>query len=376
MNAFRRLLFLFLLEPFLFAGTSRPLLPLPASSPAMQLAPPADPNHFMFAVGGDNRATGREVLMPPTAARIFAELRLLQPAFVLWTGDAIYGDDDTVGEARAEYAAFLTAAAEADSPLFNAPGNHEINDRRDLEEVYQESMGRLYGSFDYGDSHFIALDTEEVGRKPGIGRDQKQWLQADLEANRKATNIFVFTHHPLFPVKPDAGWADPANRDEIHRLFVKYRVKAVFSGHEHLFGQSVHDGVTYVVTGGAGAPNDAAPEDGGFQHYLLVTVDGGGFSMTVVEPWRLLVQMGPVMPDGSCTAAVSNYGSSDLKVSVEFPTDALGAKAIASASATYKGRTQTLAVEIVPPRHPGTILACVTVPRARTALVSIAPEKH
>ena len=182
-------------------------------------------------------------------------------------------------------------------------------------------------------------------------------------------------HHPPFPVKASAGWADPANRDEIHRLFVKYGVKAVFSGHEHLFNRSVHDGITYVVTGGAGAPNDAAPEDGGFQHYLLVTVNGGGVSITVLEPWRLFAQMGPVMPDGSCTAQVSNYDNNDLKVSVEFPTDALGTKAVPTASATYKGRTQPLAAEIVPSRRPGTTRVCVTVPRARTALVSIAPEK-
>ena len=167
MKTIKGLLFLFLLEPLLFSGTTRPLLPLAVPPAAVPLAPPADPNHFMFAVGGDNRATGRDVPMPPTARRIFAELRLLQPAFVFWTGDAIYGDDDTVGEARAEYAAFRAAASEADTPLFNAPGNHEINDRPDLEEVYQENMGRLYGSFDYGNSHFIALDTEEIGGNRG-----------------------------------------------------------------------------------------------------------------------------------------------------------------------------------------------------------------
>ena len=355
------------------APSARVLPPVPGTAAAAALPPPADPDHFVFAVGGDNRAAGRGVPMPPTAARIFAELRLLQPAFILWTGDAIYGDDDTVGEARAEYAAFRAAAAVADAPLFNAPGNHEIFDRRDLEAIYEENIGPLYGSFDYGHSHFIALDTEELGRPPGIGAAQREWLQADLEAHRTAANIVVFTHHPLFPAKASAGWADPANRDDIHRLFVTYGVKVVFSGHEHLFHESVHDGIRYVVTGGAGAPIDEAPERGGFEHYLLVTVNGGDLTMTVIEPWRLFVDVGPVRSDGSCTAQVVNYNPVALAVAVEFPTDALGPRTVAKASTTYKGHTEPLAAEIIPPRHPGTTRVTLTVPHSRAAEVVIGP---
>ncbi len=151
---------LFFLGAIAAAGeTTRALLPLPVPSAASQIAPPADPEHFMFAIAGDNRAAGRDVPPPPTARQIFSELRLLRPAFCLWTGDAIYGSDDTVGEARAEYEAFLGDAAAAATPIFNAPGNHEIYERRDMETVYEKSMGRLYGSFDYGNAHVIALDT-------------------------------------------------------------------------------------------------------------------------------------------------------------------------------------------------------------------------
>ncbi len=361
--------------PAVFAESTQPLQPIPILSAGASIAPAADPSHFMFAVGGDNRAAARGVSMPPTARQVFSEFRLLRPSFALWTGDAIYGADDTVGEASAEYDAFLSAAAEGLTPIFNAPGNHEISERKDLQTLYETRMGRLYGSFDYGNSHFIALDTDEVGQKPGIAEAQREWLRQDLEKNHGAAHVFVFTHHPLFPDKPNAGFADAGNRDDIHQLFVKYGVKMVFSGHEHLFYRSVHDGITYVVTGGCGAPNSPGPEEGGFQHYLLVYVNDEKVSITVIEPWRLFVQVGPVLADGSCTAQVSNYNFSDFTVTVDFPTDALAGKAAATASFTYKGWRQTLAAAIVPSARPGVTTVQMTVPRSRVTTVSIAAPR-
>jgi 3',5'-cyclic AMP phosphodiesterase CpdA len=329
----------------------------------------------MFAVSGDNRATGRGVPAPPTSGQIFSELRLLQPAFCLWTGDTIYGSEDSMGEARAEYDRFLRSAAAADVPIINAPGNHEIHKSAEREALYREKMGELYGSFDYGRCHFIALDTEEAAGPIGIGPAPKEWLRSDLSANRKAAAIVVFMHHPLFPKRKGQGFAETANRDEIHRLFVEYGVKYVFAGHEHLFCQSVHDGVHYVVTGGAGAPSEGSPEEGGFQNYLLVYVAGDGISIVVLEPWRLFLAFGPVSPNGSCSARIDNYHDADLSVLVQFPTDAIGSRASASAALDYKGWTHPLAASIVPPRHPGTTAVLVTVPRARSVLTIISPAK-
>lgn len=356
------------------AGTSRPLEPLPIAGD-MVLAPAADPTHFTFTVGGDNRAVARDLPPPPTAAQIFAETRLLRPAFALWTGDTIYGSDDTPGEAEREYAGFLRLAAAGDTPVFNAPGNHEIFRRPELERVYESCMGRLYGSFDYGHSHFIALDTEEADRAPGIGPAQLEWLRKDLEANRGAEHIFVFSHHPLFPTPdhPRAGFASAANRDEVHRLFVRYHVTAVFSGHEHLYYASVHDGVRYIVTGGGGAPSDGAPQDGGFQHYLRVSVDGNAVKIEVLQPWRLFEKVGPVQADGSCTAMVMNYGHDPLSVLVAFPTDQLGASAVTTASWTYKGGTHPVPAEIVAPLHPGETYVRVIARQGRGTLVVLKP---
>ncbi|HVW21005.1 MAG TPA: metallophosphoesterase [Opitutaceae bacterium] len=357
------------------AESTRPLAPLPLPAPAAALAPAPDPDHFMFSVGGDNRAAGRGVPMPPTAGQIFSELQLIRPAFSLWTGDSIYGSDDTVGEARAEYATFLALAATAGIPVFNAPGNHEIYQRRDLEELYQRTMGRLYGSFDYGHSHFIAIDTEEVGPKAGVGPAQMAWIRQDLEANRGAANIFVFSHHPLFPKGARDGFDHPANRDELHRLFVQYGVRAVFSGHEHLYYRSKHDGIDYIVTGGGGAPSEEGPEEGGAQHYALVYVNGGQISVAVLAPWRLFSWVGPVQPDGSCSALLANYNAADFNATVDFPTTALAGRAAVRSVFTYKGVSRALAAEIVPSRSAGTISVRTALPKAGAVTVSIFPER-
>ena len=321
------------------ASTTRPLLPLPCGINATQrtLALPPDPNHFIFVMGGDNRSTGRGVPMPPTAVQIFRELRLLQPAFALWMGDTIYGSDESVGEAEAEYDVFLQAVTPGATTVFNAPGNHEIFERPELEQLYIKRMGPLYGSFDYGNSHFIAVDTEEIGAQGGVSAAQMAWLKQDLEANRGAAHLFAFMHHPLYPHDDKEVLGDPSTVAALHKLFVAYGVKNVFQAHEHGFFKSVHDGVTYWVSGGAGAPTSGSPEEGGYQHYVQIEVNGSQVTGTVLEPWRLFSNVGPGSPNGSATALLSNYDGVDLSLCAEF-TATGNTDAVASATTTLLTR--------------------------------------
>jgi hypothetical protein len=329
--------------------------------------------HFVFVVGGDNRAAARGLHAPPTAAQIFAEVRLLKPAFVLWTGDAIYGMDDTPGEAEGEYAEFLATARRGATPVYNAPGNHEIFARPEMERLYEHDMGRLYGSFDYGNSHFIAIDTEEIGDKGGVSAKQLAWLEADLEANRNAAHRFAFMHHPVFAKTASEEIPDPATREALHKLFVRYGVKTVFQGHEHLYYRSEHDGISYLVSGGAGAPSDADPDEGGYQHYLLVSVDGDAVKITVLQPWRLFSEIGPAGSDGSRIGVLANYQNADLMLSLDLPEGALGADAHIMATSTYKGKAQSLPVSMTSHPETGMITAHVMAPKHRAVVVTLGP---
>ncbi len=69
-----------------FASSTQPLAPAPTPA-AASLTQPADPDHFTFVVGGDNRSTGHGYPMPPVWATICREIGYLHPSFVLTTGD-------------------------------------------------------------------------------------------------------------------------------------------------------------------------------------------------------------------------------------------------------------------------------------------------
>ncbi|MFQ6032282.1 MAG: dockerin type I domain-containing protein, partial [Candidatus Zixiibacteriota bacterium] len=107
-----------------------------------------------------------------------------------------------------------------------------------------------YYSFDYGNSHFIGLDTEIPY---GPSSAQYQWLKADLQGAYNNTFIFVFMHkHPYC-----AGGHNSTIglRDTLSPLFETYRVDMVFSGHSHFYQRNGPiNGVTYIITAGGGAP--------------------------------------------------------------------------------------------------------------------------
>ena len=146
-------------------------------------------------------------------------------------------------------------------PAFPASGNHEYEteDAAPYREAFvlPENGGpagheRWY-SYDYGDVHFVVLDTEKVGPA------QAAWLDADLTANQLPWTI-VYMHRPAFS-SGDHG-STPGVQQHFVPLFSKHRVPLVLAGHDHHYERTQPvDGVTYVVTAGAGA----APARSGIQ---------------------------------------------------------------------------------------------------------------
>ena len=281
------------------AATDRPIASING-----KLTPPAAPGgDVVWVAGGDNRPTARGAPQPRVLDTIFSEVRMIHPAFVIWSGDVVYGYGADALDLTSEYAVFLKSARRLGVPFFNAPGNHEIHmakcGERESERQFIEHFGALYGSFDYGDLHFIALDTEECDHVGKIEGPQLDWLRRDLEANKAARGIFVFFHTEMFQAPNDeeaASHAPIANAADLHQLFLQYPVKAVFAGHEHLFDHRTRDGIEYFVLGGGGAPLYASPDKGGFSHYLVVRMRGGKLDYTLIEPGRLYAEKGTV-PD-------------------------------------------------------------------------------
>ena len=265
--------------PFLaHAETQRPLPPLSrATQPALD-----SPDEFTFAVMGDCRATVPGVPLPRVFHDLVRDLALLRPAFVLFAGDAIHGYGQTRQQLLNEYDRFRAAVAPTGIPWFNAPGNHEMQSEPSAVETLKAAGQALYGSFDIGRYHFVALNTDEVNLEQRVTGEQFAWLKSDLELNRKAAGIFIWMHRPL-----DSwfrGDFNPDDRDALRALFKKYPVKAVFAGHDHYFDSGEVDGIRYFTSGGAGSPLYAQPQKGGFAHFILVSVSPQGIDYTVVPP--------------------------------------------------------------------------------------------
>ncbi len=355
-------------------ATDRPIAPIGGALPNI-----ADGAPLLFVVGGDNRPTGHDGPFPRVTRTIFSEIGLIRPDFVLWTGDAVYGYYDSARELSAEYDRFAGAAREAAAPLFNAPGNHEIHhldgdpcDDRSSGEAFARRFGNLYGSFDAGGAHFIALDTEPVCSEDRIDPDQRAWLERDLEANKNARAIFVFSHTEFFSsptIDPDAAKGHPpiADREGLIALFRKYPVRAVFCGHEHVYSHESHEGIDFFVAGGAGAPLYAPPDRGGFSHYVVVRLEKGELAWDVVEPGRLYVETGPDLA-GKRTTWIVNGTDADVPVRgawIDAPSSLGSCRRLAVATGLKKHEK--------PVELPASVAGCEVVNgrrRARVALVS------
>jgi hypothetical protein len=181
----------------------------------------------------------------------YDQMRTVPFDFLIHTGDIGYGSG-TASELQ-RYFFDVYADALEDFAAFPTSGNHEYNsaDAKPFRQAFdlptnggQDGAERWY-SFDWGDAHFVALDTERTGAV------QAAWLEADLAANQRPWTI-VYGHRPPY------SSGEHGNDGGFQRYFIplleKYKVPLVLSGHDHDYERTkVMNGVTYVVTGGGGA---------------------------------------------------------------------------------------------------------------------------
>jgi len=196
---------------------------------------------------------------------------LYRPDFVFHCGDLTpFGQES-------QYQAVSSALEEFDVPVYTTPGNHDVRLGGGLR--YQQHFGAAFYSFDLGSTHFAVLNTSTGD----VSEDEFAWLESDL-SNSESENTFVFTHIPPFDPRPssDHTLTNATTPARLMSLFEEMDVDVVFSGHIHMYNESIVDGVRYVVTGGAGASLYANPEDGGFFHFVNVTLSESGLTIQPV----------------------------------------------------------------------------------------------
>jgi len=140
------------------------------------------------------------------------------------------------GEHAARMKRFADIASRIRVPLKKTvPGEHDAG--LDGGELYRSVFGETSYSFDHRGVHFVALDN--VSRaKPEVGAAQLAWLKKDLERFPATAPIVVFTHRPLFDLKPEWEWYT-RDGDAVMAALAPYENVTVLYGHIHR--EDVHE---------------------------------------------------------------------------------------------------------------------------------------
>ncbi len=129
---------------------------------------------------------------------------------------------------------------------------------------------KYYYSFDYGNIHFVSLDSEESDRSPTGA--MATWLQEDLAANTKDW-LIAFWHSPPYTKGShnsdsvgDSGGRMVQMRENILPILESYGVDLVLGGHSHCYERSFlldgHYGYSHTLQplmlkdSGSGREND------------------------------------------------------------------------------------------------------------------------
>ncbi|MBI3208163.1 MAG: metallophosphoesterase [Candidatus Solibacter usitatus] len=234
-------------------------------------------NDFHFAIIGDRTGDAQ----PQIFGRVWREVDLMHPDFVLNVGDTIQGGGDAAAEKQwAELRPLWKRYSHY--PLYFTAGNHDIFSKAS-EELYVKETGRQpFYSFDYQDAHFTILDNSRVR---DMSEEQLAFLEKDLKANRNKNPKIVVFHKDYW-----IGLLRGGNNDfPLHKIVRDNGVKHVISGHGHNFVRIVRDGVAYMEVGSSGGGmkgkflRGAGFKEGCFYHHVWARVQGGEVKFTVKE---------------------------------------------------------------------------------------------
>jgi hypothetical protein len=152
-----------------------------------------------------------------------------QPELVLFTGDLTH-ESEVRGEHARRMRLFQSLTGRLKSKkVKHVPGEHDA--ALDDGMLYRQFFGETHYSFDHRGVHFIALDNVSTGR-PAVGAGQIEWLKRDLARFSRSTPMIVFTHRPLFDLRPDWEWFTRDGADVLDVL-APYENVTILYGHIH-----------------------------------------------------------------------------------------------------------------------------------------------
>lgn len=152
-----------------------------------------------------------------------------QPDLVLFTGDLTH-ESETPGEHAKRMQRFQSITGRLRvKTIMRVPGEHDA--ALDGGVLYRQFFGETHYAFDHRGVHFVALDNVSSG-KPAVGAEQIEWLKRDLARYAPTVPIIVFTHRPLFDLRPDWEWFTRDGSDVLNVL-APYENVTILYGHIH-----------------------------------------------------------------------------------------------------------------------------------------------
>lgn len=211
-------------------------------------------------------------------------------------------------------------------PVYPSSGNHDTgeSDRSDdqvqlfdnfyLRERFTGAGARGPASFEpgifyrfrYGSAiELVCLDSSKKRRffadRFFKHENHQPFIRDAFAADDEVVWRIPFCHHPPFCAGPQHSNTDDMH-DELVPLCEGAGVKVFFSGHEHNFQHSSHNGTHYFVTGGGGDLRLGQPDGftaaltqawGKGGHFLIVTIDGDRMTIRVIGE---LDESGAIVP--------------------------------------------------------------------------------
>lgn len=232
---------------------------------------PEKTKKFSFIAYGDSRSN------PTTHAGVAGNFRRHDPAFILHMGDMV--GSGAYREYGREFFQPLDDVIRY-VPVWPARGNHE-GDAVAYRQFFALPGTEFLYSFDYGNAHFVCLDSNDFSGNAKT----LEWLEKDLAASKARWKI-VFYHEPTYDFGSHRSrWG----RDDFAPVFRKHGVDISLSGHSHVYerfrpmytpGENDNHPITYFVTGGGGAgaysfqQSKLLASASREYHYILFTIEG------------------------------------------------------------------------------------------------------
>jgi len=242
-----------------------PLLSEPG--PTFRVADNQLPNPLMLITYGDQRFTdpaNTTQTDPRMRQWLVKQIAAERPAAVIMNGDV-----PLAGDVANDYTVFQNetkAWRDLKLRVFPALGNHEFHGdvQKDLENwwsAFPELRSRRWYSVQMGSRIYMLFLDSDTSLLPGS--DQANWIEKQVAGLPASVDfVIVSMHHPPvadiqthIEVDHNPRPNEIALRDYLSKVAKTSHASFLISaGHIHNYERAVVDGVTYLVSGGGGAP--------------------------------------------------------------------------------------------------------------------------